>query len=110
MPLGAPLECYMGCTDEQQLRWQFLKDLSEGDIIIGEIINWRRSQYELKFICMDGGQARFIKNITIFCQVVQVSLCFINNLRGMRLKKILLAVEHDRMNSKAAFYIISRCV
>ena len=74
MPLGAPLESYMGCTDEQQLRWQFLKDLSEGDIIIGEIINWRRSQYELKFICMDGGQARFIKNITIFCQVVQVSL------------------------------------
>ena len=74
MPLGAPLESYMGCTDEQQLRWQFLKDLSEGDIIIGEIINWRRSQYELKFICMDGGQARFIKNITIFCQVVQVNL------------------------------------
>ena len=72
MPLGAPLESYMGCTDEQQLRWQFLNDLSEGDIIIGEIVNWRRSQYELKFICMDGGQARSIKNITIFCQVVQV--------------------------------------
>ena len=72
MPLGAPIEAYMGCTDQEQLKWQFLKDLSEGDIIIGEIVNWRRSQYELKFICMDGGQARYIKGITIFCQVVQV--------------------------------------
>ena len=90
MPLGAPLEAYMGCTDEQQLRWQFLKDLSEGDIIIGEIVNWRRSQYELKFICMDGGQARFIKNITIFCQVVQVKQsklrCFIHKFLTRKMK------------------------
>merc|ERR1712168_1010980 len=31
MPLGAPIEAHMGCTDQEQLKWQFLKDLSEGD-------------------------------------------------------------------------------
>jgi len=94
MPLGAPLECYMGCTDEQQLRWQFLKDLSEGDIIIGEIINWRRSQYELKFICMDGGQARFIKNITIFCQVVQKNEILEE---GDYLRCVLIGIQNENL-------------
>lgn len=71
LPLGAPIETYMGCQDEEKLLWQFLNDLSQGDIVIGEILNWRRNQYELKFLCMDGGQARHIKNITIQCEVVQ---------------------------------------
>ena len=58
--MGAPIECYMGTKHPQLVRYKFYQDLAKGDLLVGEIISWRRNIYELKFICMDGGQARMV--------------------------------------------------
>ena len=58
--MGAPIECYMGTKHPQLVRHKFYQDLAKGDLLVGEIISWRRNIYELKFICMDGGQARLV--------------------------------------------------
>ena len=73
-PLGPPLEFYMDINDQHQLKMKFLADLTPGSILIGEIRNWRRNQFQLAYLCMDCGQARYIKNINIMCQINQVSL------------------------------------
>ena len=62
--MGAPIECYMGTKHPQLVRHKFYQDLAKGDLLVGEIISWRRNIYELKFICMDGGQARLVSNLS----------------------------------------------
>ena len=76
--LGAPLECYMGAKHPLMTRAKFYADLAPGDLLIGEIVTWRRNIYELKLVCMDGGQARNVPGGVVFiqCQVTQKNEIF----------------------------------
>ena len=72
--LGAPLECYMGTTNPPLHRAKFFADLARGDLIIGEIVAWRRQNYELKLVCLDGGRARAppggVVHIQVFIKII----------------------------------------
>ena len=67
----------MGTKHPLMVRQKFYEDLSPGDLLIGQIMSWRRSLYELRLVCLDGGHARLpVGDIFIQCQVVQKNEIF----------------------------------
>ena len=65
----------MDCSDERILQ-KFMNDLSVGDVLIGEIKAWRRSQLDLVIIATDAGRARIIpphnNQLTAICLAPKV--------------------------------------
>ena len=75
LQLLKPLEYFMDCSDERILQ-KFMNDLSVGDVLIGEIKAWRRSQLDLVIIATDAGRARIIpphnNQLTAICLAPKV--------------------------------------